>query len=110
MGRLVVALDAGVDVNPEDLAATWDSDEAARMVGVAAVEASGRGDFLPGVLELVVIPLAVNLASSAACTIVSRLVARLRPAEPDRPELELVQFTDETGDQIIVVRLRGTRP
>ena len=40
------------------------------MVGVAAVEASGRGDFLPGVLELVVIPLAVNLASSAACTIV----------------------------------------
>ena len=108
MGRLVVAVDPGVEVSPADLAAAWESDGEARAVGAASVEMSGRGDFLPDVLTLVVIPLGVNVASTAACALVSRLVARLRPARPDQLAVELAETAGDDGDRVVVVRVSGT--
>ena len=63
MGRLIVVLDPGVVVTPADLATAWESDEETRAVGTATVETAAPGDFF-GVLELVVVPLAVNLATN----------------------------------------------
>ena len=108
MGRLVVALDPAVDVSPAELAAAWDGDEEAREVGPATVDSSPREDFLSDVLALVAVPLVVNVASSAAYSLVSRLVASLRPAQPDQPDLEIVEVMGSSGgDRILVVRLRG---
>src|SRR5690242_9338924 len=88
VGRLVIILDPGVAVTPAELAAAWDTDEQARAVGPAHVESSPRGEFLPDVFTLVAIPIAVNLASTALTALVTRLVARLRNARPDQPEVE----------------------
>ena len=110
MGRLVIALDPGAGVSPEELAAAWDADEETRSVGTASVEASARGDFLPDVMTLVAIPVAVNLASTALTAMVTRLVARLRKTQPNDPEIEVAELTSADGDQVVVVRLRGARP
>ena len=107
MGRLVIALDPGVGVSPAGLAVAWDADEQARALGPATVEVSGRGDFLPDVLTLVAIPVAVNVASTAITAMVSRLVARLRDARPDQPEIEVTETTTADGDRVLVVRVRG---
>jgi hypothetical protein len=107
---LVIALDPGAGVSPAALAAAWDKDEQARAVGQAGVEASARGDFLPDVLTLVAIPLAVNVASTAVTAMVSRLVARLRGARPGQLDIEVAELTSADGDRVVVVRLRGAHP
>jgi hypothetical protein len=106
---LVIALDRGVGVSPAGLAVAWDNDEQARALGPATVEASARGDFLPDVLTLVAIPVAVNVASTAITAMVSRLVARLRDARPGQPEIEVTETTSADGDRVLVVRVRGAR-
>jgi hypothetical protein len=110
VGRLLIALDPGVQVSPGELAAAWDADEQARALGPAAVEAPARGVFLPDVLTLVAIPLGVNLASTAITAMVGRLVARLRNTRPDPPEVEVAEMASADGDRVVVVRLRGGRP
>jgi hypothetical protein len=109
VGRLVVAVDRAVAVSPADLAEAWDGDAEARGAGLAAVEAPRPGEFLGDVLALVVIPLAVNLASSAACALVSRLVGRLRGGRPDSGELEVVAAAGGGGKTVVVVRVAGPR-
>ena len=109
VGRLVVAVDRVVAVSPADLAAAWDGDDEARRAGLAVVEAPRPGEFVGDVLALVVIPLAVNLASSAACALVSRVMARLRPARPDGGDLEVVPTAGGDGDLVVVVRVAGPR-
>ena len=64
MERLVVAVDRSAGVSPAELAAAWDGDVETRGAGLAAVEAAPPGEFLGDVLALVVMPLAMNLASS----------------------------------------------
>jgi hypothetical protein len=107
MGRLVVALDPGVGVGPAELAAAWAGDVQACAAGSASVDVVVPGDFF-GVLELVVVPLAVNLASTAVTALVSRLVAKVRPGRPGEPELEIAEMTSAAGDRVVVVRLRGS--
>ena len=109
MERLVIALDPGVGVSPAGLAVAWDNDEQARALGPATIETSARGDFLPDVLTLVAIPVAVNVASTAITAMVSRLVARLRDARPDQPEIEVTETTTADGDRVLAVRVRGER-
>lgn len=96
-------------VDPADVAAAWDEDDQARRAGLAAVEAPRPGVFLADVLALVVIPLAVNLGSSAACAVVSRVMARLRPEQPDAGDLEVVAAASADGDLVVVVRVAGAR-
>ena len=105
--RLVVVVDRAVGVSPTDLAAAWDADEQARGAGLAAVEVPRPGEFVADVLALVVIPLAVNLASTAACALVSRVIARLRQSQPDSGELEVVAAAGADGETVVVVRLAG---
>ena len=74
MARLLVAVDQAAGVNPQDVAAAWDDDDEARAAGLASVEVPPPGQFLGEVATLVVIPLAVNMASTTACALVSRLM------------------------------------
>ena len=106
MGRLVVVLDRGVGVSPAELAAAWADDAEAHAAGVASVDTATPGDYF-GVLELVVIPLLINLASGAVTALIGRLVARIRLDGPDQPELEITEMTRTDGDRVVVVRLRG---
>jgi hypothetical protein len=107
MGRLIVVLDPGVVVTPADLATAWESDEETRAVGTATVETAAPGDFF-GVLELVVVPLAVNLATNVITVLVGKLMAKLRPERPHQPDLEIAEMTRDNGDRIVVVRLHRT--
>ncbi len=110
VGRLLVALDPGVGVSPVDLAVRWDADAEARSLGAARVEAP-RGEVLvPGLVELVVIPLAVNLASNVLYDLVRRLVRRSQPsADGERMELEVTEITTGQGDRVVVVRSAAER-
>ena len=107
MKRLVLVLGPGMAVSPAELAAAWDGDQEARAAGSATVEAARPGDFF-GVLELVVVPLAVNLASGGITAIVRGLMAKLAPAQLDQPELEITEMTGADGDRVVIVRSRRT--
>ena len=107
--RLLVAVDRAVGISPDDLASAWDEDDEARRVGPAEAQAPLPEDFLGDVLALVVIPLTVNLVSSAACVLVSRLIAKLRP-RPESGDLEVVATSDGTGDLVVVVRVAESQP
>jgi hypothetical protein len=109
MSRLVVALGPGVDVTASDLAAAWDSDDEAAAVGRAMVETSAPGTFIADVLALVVIPLLVNVSSSAVYDMVRRAVAKARLAKPSLPDVEVVEVISHDGDRVVVVRLRENR-
>lgn len=106
MGRLVVVLDRGVGISPAEFSAAWAGDAEARTVGVASVDAAAPGDFF-GVVELVVVPLLVNLASSAVTALVGRLVGKARSGKTGQPELEIAELTRADGDRVVVVRLGG---
>jgi hypothetical protein len=108
MTRLLIALDPGAEMKPAELAEAWNADADAKAAGTAEMEAS-RGEFLPGVMEFIVVPLAVNLASSAACDLVRKLVNRLRPERDEGADLEVTEVTTRDGDRLVVVRLGGTR-
>ena len=109
MGRLVVALDASAGVSHAELAAAWDSDDEACTIGKAELETPARGEYIADVLALVVIPLLVNLGSSAAYDLVRRVVTNAHPDQPEAPGLELIQVDRANGDRILVVR-RLARP
>ena len=107
MARLVVAVDRAVGVVPADVAVAWDGDAEARAAGLAVVESPRPGQFVGDVLALVVIPLAVNLASSAACALVGKVIGKLRGAQSDRGDLEITAAAGGDGDLVVVVRVAG---
>jgi predicted RNA-binding Zn ribbon-like protein len=108
MTRLLVAMEPGAGIAPEALADAWNADNEASAAGTARVEAAGGRDFFSG-LELVVIPLAVNLASSASYDLLKGLVARLRHGQEDAPPLEVAEAPAGGGDVVIVVRAGASR-
>ena len=95
MDRLVVAVDRVVGVRSAEVAGAWDADTKARQAGLASLESPQPGEFLGGVL--MVILLAVNLGGSVPCALVSRLVGNLRPARPDAGEVEVVAAAGANG-------------
>ena len=105
MARLVVVLDPNLKVSPGDLALAWDGDDEAHAAGIATVDSAPPGDFF-GVLELVVVPLAVNLVTNAVTAMVGKLITKLRPEQPEQPDLEIAEMTGANGDRIVTVRLR----
>ncbi len=64
---------------------------------------------VPGLVELVVIPLAVNLASNVLYDLVRRLVRRAQPADGERTELEVTEITTGRDDRVVVVRSAAER-
>jgi hypothetical protein len=110
MSWLFVALDHGVGVEPAGLAAAWNADRDASAIGSANVEVDRGGEFLPTALELVAVPLAVNVASSAVYDLVRRLVRDLRHGRDSSRTIELTEMTTSAGDWVVVVRSRETAP
>jgi hypothetical protein len=106
MARLLVALDAGVGVSPADFARSWGEDKQAAVLGAASVRPAGGEIFLPGLVELVAVPIVVDVASAGISDLVRRLVRRGRPADSS-VDLELVDVQTKNGDRVVVVRLRG---
>jgi hypothetical protein len=107
MGRVVIVVAPGAELGPGAVAAAWNDDAEASAAGTAVVEAAGGEVFFPGLVELVVVPLAVNLASSAVYDLVKKLAARLRPDGGQQPEVEQPEVSEVTaggGDVIIVIR------
>ena len=104
MARLVVAVDPDAGIAPGALAEAWNGDSETSATGPARVDTVGGYDFFPGLVELIVIPLAVNLASSAAYDLLKGLVTRLRRGQDDGPPLEIVKTPTGGGDVVIVVR------
>src|SRR5690349_9945229 len=105
MNRLLVAVDPGAEIAPRVLAEAWNADGEASALGAARVEAAGPGDFFTGLVELVVIPLAVNLASSVSYDLLKGLITRLRHGRQDAPSVELAEAPAGDGDVVIVVRV-----
>ena len=107
MARLLIALDPAAGVKPDELAAAWNADTEATVAGTARAEETGGEEFFTGVVELVVIPLLVNVASSAVYDLVKRLVTRLRSDRGKEPGLEITEVTTRDGDRVVVVRSGG---
>ncbi|MGH3938391.1 MAG: hypothetical protein ACRDTG_07105 [Pseudonocardiaceae bacterium] len=105
MGRVLVGLDPSLGMSAADLAASWSADEQARARAAAEQEAAPSGEFFPGLLELVVLPVAVNLTSGVLYDLVKRAIRRARPESPERCKLELLETTTAKGDRLLVVRL-----
>jgi hypothetical protein len=104
----MIAIDGAVGVSSSDLAVSWSNDEEASALGPVSREPANGEQFLPGVVEVLVIPLAVNIASTALYNLVRRLVRRCRrPSETS--ELELSEMITGDGDRLLVVRARQVR-
>lgn len=109
MRCVLVALDPTVGVEAPLFAAAWSEDREARGVSGDAIVVPAPGAvFLPGVVELVAIPLAVNLVSSALYDMVKRLLASSRrPAATGIGDLEVAETLTAEGKRLLVIRLRG---
>lgn len=96
-------------LSPLEVVASWEADEEARAVSSATVEAARGGEFIPGLVELILIPGAVNLATSALYDLIRRVIRRSRPDRGELSELELVETTTALGDRVVVVRCHRER-
>ena len=106
MARLLVAVEPGAGIAPGALAEAWNADREASAAGTARVETAGGRDFFSG-LELVVIPLAINLASSASYDLLKGLITRLRRGQENAPPLEIADAPTGGSDVVVVVRVEG---
>lgn len=104
---LVVLLDPSVGIDSAGLAAAWNADETTAAVGSARV-AADRGEFIPGAVEMVVVPLAVNLASSAAYDLVKKILRGLRRDHEHAREPKVTGARAGSGDLVVMVRTGDT--
>jgi hypothetical protein len=111
---LLLALAPGVDVGAEVFVRSWLADEEAqRMSADVSVASAPAPAFIPGVVELVLLPLGVGVASSALYDLVKRVVASARrssSATEMGSGLEVVDIRDGEGRRVLVVRLEDDRP
>lgn len=107
---MVVVVDPGLGVSAEQFAAAWNVDPDAAGRGVARVEPAAERAFVPGLVEWVVLPLAVNLLSSAVYDVIKRVATRnsgrRKEVRREVSEVEVVEFTSAGGDRVLVVRSR----
>jgi hypothetical protein len=116
MSRVVLAVDAGVGITAQEFVVAWGQDEQASAAGPVRAELAGGQVFVPGLVEWVVLPLAVNLASSVLYDVVKRVLGRARSGKTSEPteatevsevsEVEVREFTTAAGDRLVVVRSR----
>jgi hypothetical protein len=110
VGRLLVALDQATEVEPTDVALAWNEDPTTQAAGIAVVESLRPGEFVSDVLALVVIPLGVNLASTAACVLVGKVIRKLRGFGRDSDgDLVVTAEVGVDGDLLVVVRIAAER-
>ncbi|MGW4946371.1 hypothetical protein ACWEOZ_32855 [Actinoplanes sp. NPDC004185] len=106
MNRMVLAVDGSVGVSAAEFTAGWAQEPDAAAAGPAVVEESPAGAFLPGVTELVVLPLAVNLAAAVVYDVVRRVVSRAARRPREVSEIEIAEVTTAGGDRVVVVRAK----
>lgn len=110
MSRVVIVVAPGAGFAPDAVAAAWNDDAEGAAAGTAVVEAARGEVFFPGLVELVVVPVAVNVASNVIYDLVKKLAARLYPGEGKQPKVEQPEVTGGSRDVIIVIRgRRGPR-
>jgi hypothetical protein len=105
MNRTLVAVDATVGVSAQAFAEAWAQEPDAAAAGPVKVEELPEGSFLPGVTELVWVPLAVNLAAAVVYDIVRRVAGRAAHRR-EVSEIEIVEFTTASGDRVVVTRAK----
>lgn len=105
MGRVVLAMDTGVGVTPQQFRAAWGEDAQASAAGAVRVESAGGEVFLPGLVELVVLPSAVNIGSPALYEVVKRVLGRIQ-GDREVSEMEIMEVISDSGDRMVVVRSR----
>lgn len=111
MADAMVVIEPPVGITPQQLADWWTADPDARQIGSASVQPATTAAYGPEIVEWVVVPLVVNLASSALYDTVKRLITRARPAPTPDTEVEIIQGTTDRGDPVVVVRTRySSRP
>jgi hypothetical protein len=109
VGRVLMALEPGIGLSATEVVQSWHADEQALAVSPAEIQEVRGGEFLPGLVELILIPGAVNLAVSALYDLIRRVIRRSRPDRRELAELELVEVTTAFGDRVVMVRLRQER-
>lgn len=109
--QVLVALDPSSGIEASSFAAAWSRyAEEQRTGGRASVMPAREAAFLYGVVELVAIPLAVNLGSSALYDMVKRMLRASRaPAGAEVDDLEISEALSARGETILVVRAREDR-
>ncbi|WP_089158127.1 hypothetical protein [Micromonospora sp. NBS 11-29] len=105
MNHTVVAVDASVGVSAAAFVKAWNEEPDAAEAGPAELAHVPPGSFLPGVTELVVVPLAVNLAAAVVYDLVRRVLRRAGTRR-EVSEVEVVEFTSADGDRVVVARAR----
>ena len=102
--RILIALDPDVGLSPSELVAAWDGDAEASALGIAELDVSPRETFFPDIVALVVVPLIVNLVSSAVYDHIRRVISKARNKEAKDLSLELIELANSDGDRILIVR------
>jgi hypothetical protein len=95
--ELSVLIDPSLNVDPADLKASWDRDPDASRLGRLEVRPSGRQ--FTGFLELVVLPVAVAVATDLIKEAVKRLLGT-----KTKEELIVVVQSLPDGSQAVVVQ------
>ncbi|HEX6684640.1 MAG TPA: tetratricopeptide repeat protein [Candidatus Limnocylindrales bacterium] len=98
-------MDTGVGVTPQQFLAAWGEDARASAAGAVRVEPAGGEVFVPGLVELVVLPAAVNIAPPALYDVVKRVLGRVR-GDREAPEMEIMEVVSDSRDRMVVVRSR----
>jgi len=93
--EIPIVIDPSLDVDVAALKARWEQDPRARELGKVQARASKQ---FTGVLELVVIPIAVSVASA----LIVEAVKRLLP--PEKKETVVVVHQLPDGQEVIMVQ------
>ena len=100
-----MAVDPSVGVGADAFVVAWADEPDADAAGAPRVEHVPEGTLLPGLTELVVVPLAVNLAAAVVYDVVRRVLRRAG-VRREVSEVEVVEFTSANGDRVVVARAR----
>jgi hypothetical protein len=99
--QVQLIFDPALEVDARAVAALWaaDPEAAAVMSGRPEVRREKPATYLPEVMELVVIPLAVNVASTVLIDIATRLFRKYRPE--GGADVKEVEFARQDGDRTL---------
>jgi hypothetical protein len=102
--QVQLEFDPALKVDANEIAQLWAEDpEASKLLGGPPIVRRERVDSydLPTVIELVVIPLAVNVASTVLIDLATRLYGKYRPGH--RADVKAVELAEE-GQRALIVK------
>jgi len=104
VARVQLVFDPSLEVDARAFAALWADDPEAKAVmdGQPEVRRDKPATYMPPMMELVVIPLAVNVASTVLVGLATRIYHKYRPDSDARAELT-ERSEDRRGDLTIAI-------